>query len=267
MKPEHSSEEQLITEGVTRMINDETRRKIRELKIDELIEILDDQDQRPDIYSSLSFDDRFTMAIDELYHRKNSTRAKRLMNTARFRYPAADMNTLILEPRNLNRNRILSLASESYFHESRNIIINGYTGAGKTHLACAIGKEACRRLHKTRYIRMPLLLEEYNLAMHTGTGISKMIKRYSSYHLLIIDEWLVEVPSEMEVKFIMEVFEARYDLHPTIICTQYKQTEWHPRLGGGVMADAIMDRIVHNADTIDLGKTNMRELLARKPDK
>ena len=246
------------------MINEETRRKIRELKIDELIEILDDQDQRPEVYSTLSFDDRLSMAIDELHHRKNSNRAKRLISGAKFRYPAADINTLILEPRKLNKNRMLALASESYFIEPRNIIINGYTGAGKSYLSCAIGKEACRRLHKTRYIRLPLLLEEFNLATHSGTGISKLVKRYSTYHLLIIDEWLVEIPSEMEVKYLLEVFEIRYDLYPTIFCTQYKQSEWHPRLGGGVMADAIMDRIVHNADTVDLGKVNMRELLARK---
>ena len=111
---------------------------------------------------------------------------------------------------------------------------------------------------------MPKMLEEFNLATQTGSGISKLVKRYSTYHLLIVDEWLVEIPSDMEVKYLLEIFEIRYDLYPTIFCTQYKQSEWHPRLGGGVMADAIMDRIVHNADTVDLGKVNMRELLARK---
>ena len=160
--------------------------------------------------------------------------------------------------------RMIALAAESYLMDARNIIINGYTGAGKTYLSCAIAKEACRRLHKTRYVRMPKMLEEFNLATQTGSGISKLVKRYSTYHLLIVDEWLVEIPSEMEVKYLLEIFEIRYDLYPTIFCTQYKQSEWHPRLGGGVMADAIMDRIVHNADTVDLGKVNMRELLARK---
>ncbi len=246
------------------MLNDESRRKIRELKIDELVDILDDQEQRLDIYASMSFDDRLSLAIDELYLRKNNKRAKRLISTAKLRYPAADINTLILEPRKLNKNRMLALASETYLMEARNIIINGYTGAGKTYLACAIAKEACRRLHKTRYVRLPKLLEEFNLATQTGSGISKLLKRYSSYHMLVLDEWLVEIPSEMEVKYLLEIFEVRYDLYPTIFCTQYKQAEWHPRLGGGVMADAIMDRIVHNADTVDLGKVNMRELLARK---
>ena len=246
------------------MLNDESRRKIRELKIDELVDILDDQEERLDVYASMSFDDRLSLAIDELYLRKNNKRAKRLISTAKLRYPAADINTLILEPRKLNKNRMLALASETYLMEARNIIIIGYTGAGKTYLACAIAKEACRRLHKTRYVRLPKLLEEFNLATQTGSGISKLLKRYSSYHMLVLDEWLVEIPSEMEVKYLLEIFEVRYDLYPTIFCTQYKQAEWHPRLGGGVMADAIMDRIVHNADTVDLGKVNMRELLARK---
>ena len=191
------------------MLNDESRRKIRELKIDELVDILDDQEQRLDIYASMSFDDRLSLAIDELYLRKNNKRAKRLISTAKLRYPAADINTLILEPRKLNKNRMLALASETYLMEVRNIIINGYTGAGKTYLACAIAKEACRRLHKTRYVRLPKLLEEFNLATQTGSGISKLLKRYSSYHMLVLDEWLVEIPSEMEVKYLLEIFEVR----------------------------------------------------------
>ena len=120
---------------------------------------------------------------------------------------------------------VIALAAESYLIDARNIIINGYTGVGKTYLSCAIAKEACRRLHKTRYVRMPKMLEEFNLSTQTGSGISKLVKRYSTYHLLIVDEWLVEIPSEMEVKYLLEIFEIRYDLHPTIFCTQYKQSE------------------------------------------
>ena len=239
------------------MLNEEARRKIRELKLDELVDIIDDQERRLDVYASMPFDDRLSLAIDELYYQKNSKRSKRLISSAKLRYPDADINTLILEPRGLSKPRMIALAAESYLMDARNIII-------KTYLSCAIAKEACRRLHKTRYVRMPKMLEEFNLATQTGSGISKLVKRYSTYHLLIVDEWLVEIPSEMEVKYLLEIFEIRYDLYPTIFCTQYKQAEWHPRLGGGVMADAIMDRIVHNADTVDLGKVNMRELLARK---
>ena len=166
-------------EEVIRMLNEESRRKIRELKIDELVDILDDQEHRLDVYAPMSFDDRLSLAIDELYYRKNSKRAKRLISSAKLRYPDADINTLILEPRGLSKPRMIALAAESYLIDARNIIINGYTGVGKTYLSCAIAKEACRRLHKTRYVRMPKMLEEFNLSTQTGSGISKLVKRYS----------------------------------------------------------------------------------------
>lgn len=89
-------------EEVIRMLNEESRRKIRELKIDELVDILDDQEHRLDVYAPMSFDDRLSLAIDELYYRKNSKRAKRLISSAKLRYPDADINTLILEPRGLS---------------------------------------------------------------------------------------------------------------------------------------------------------------------
>ena len=114
------------------MLNDESRRKIRGLKIDELVDILDDQEQRLGVYASMSFDDRLSIAIDELYTRRTSNRAKRLISAAKLRYPAADINTLLLEPRGLSKNRMIALASESYLIEPRNIIINGYIGTGKT---------------------------------------------------------------------------------------------------------------------------------------
>ena len=110
---------------------------------------------------------------------------------------------------------------------------------------------------------MPDMLEMFNLAIETGKGITSVVTKLSNYHVLIIDEWLLDIPSEKEVKYLLEIFEKRYDTWPTIFCTQYKQTEWHPRLGGGVIADAIMDRIVHNSETINSGTTNMRELLAK----
>ncbi len=127
------------------------------------------------------------------------------------------------------------------------------------------GKEACRHLHRTRYIRMPNLLEELNLAMETGHSIASEVTKLSNYQLLIIDEWLLDIPSEEECKYLLEIFERRYTQWPTIFCSQYKTGEWHPRLGGGVVADAILDRIIHNSITINTGSLNMREFLAAHP--
>lgn len=109
------------------------------------------------------------------------------------------------------------------------------------------------------------MLEMLDLAMATTHSIASVVTKLSNYHLLIIDEWLLDIPTEQEDKYLLEIFERRYDQWPTIFCTQYKTGEWHPRLGGGVVADAIMDRIVHNSTTINAGKTNMREFLAAHP--
>lgn len=251
-----------ITEGVTVMIDEETRRKLRELKMDAFVDALDSQEASINNYVSMDFDQRLTIAVDEFYATKNRESAKRLNHLAKFRYPEADLMTLYYEGRPINKNEIVALGTCGYINTATNLVINGYTGSGKTHLSCALGKEACRRLHRTKYIRMPDLLELLNTAMELNHSISSTVTKLSNYHLLIIDEWLVDIPSEREVRFLLEIFEKRYDQWPTIFDTQYKTSEWHARLGGGVIADAILDRIVHNCKTINLGSANMRALFA-----
>ena len=250
------------TEEVIRMISDESKRKLRELQLDSMVDALDDQDSNPDTFLGMSFDDRMNLLIDVCYTNKRADRAKRLLRYAKLRYPNADINTMYYDGRDLDRNTVLNLGTCSFINVRQNIIINGFTGSGKTHLACALGKEACRHLHRTRYLRMPEMLEMLNLAMETGHSITSVVTKLSNYHLLIIDEWLLDIPTEQEDKYLLEIFERRYDQWPTIFCSQYKTSEWHPRLGGGVVADAIMDRIVHNSTTINAGKLNMREFLA-----
>jgi DNA replication protein DnaC len=98
----------------------------------------------------------------------------------------------------------------------------------------------------------------------TVKGVSKLIKQFSNYTLLLLDEWLIDELSEDELKFIYEIFERRHETASTIFCTQYKKEDWHARLGGEVHADAIMDRIVHNMTWIYSGELNMRAFKAQK---
>lgn len=258
------SVEQAITEEVIVMISDESRRKLRELSLEAFIEALDHQELHVSEYASMPFDQRLDLVIDDCYTRKNNDRAKRLLRYAKLRYPDADIHSLYYDGRDLDKNQILLLATGSFIEVPRNIVINGFTGTGKTYLACAFGKEACRHLHRSRYIRMPDLLEMFNLSEQTGRSISSTVTKLANYHVLIVDEWLLDIPSEREIKYLLEVFEKRYDQWPTIFCTQYKISEWHPRLGGGVIADAILDRIVHNSEIISLGSKNMREFYSSK---
>ena len=246
MNPALSCEEPITTE-VNAMISDETRRKLREMQMDDLVDALDSQEKDLASYAKFSFDHRLELAIDQCYTRKNAARAKRLIKGAKLRFSDAD---------------IASLAGGNYFATTTNIVINGPTGSGKTFLSCALAKDACCHLYRTRYIRMPEMLELLNLAEQTGQGISRTVTKLSNYHLLIVDEWLLDIPSERECKYLLEIFEKRYDKWPTIFCTQYKQSEWHPRLGGGVIADAIMDRIIHKCEVIYSGDVNMRKYLS-----
>lgn len=244
------------------MISDETKRKLRELGLDELNEILKVQDKDQALYTSMPFDERLNLAIDGLYQYKNNSRAKRLIKQAKLRFTDADVNTIYYAQRGLDKNQIVELSTCQYIRNNSSLVLHGFTGSGKTFLSCALGKSACRQLYKVRYIRIPELLDLRDQALVEGKGISKIITKFSNYHLLILDEWLMNPLSDEDVRFIFELTEKRYDCHSTIFCTQYKISDWHTRLGSGTLADAILDRIVHNSIRIETGSINMREHFA-----
>jgi len=242
------------------MINEETRRKLRELSLEEMITALDIQSNDPG-YASLPFDDRMKMLVDYIYQEKYTNKVKRLMKGAHFRIPAADIHDIYYVDRNLDREQLMELATCQFISNCRNVTFQGFTGSGKSFLACALGKEACKHGIRTCYIRFPDLLLAWEEAKQEQYGVSKLLKKYSAYTLLILDEWLIQTLSEEQLHFIFELIERRYDEGSTIFCTQYKNEDWHARLGGGILADSILDRVVHRTIRVYSGDTNMREFL------
>jgi len=115
-----------------------------------------------------------------------------------------------------------------------------------------------------RYIRLPDLLMERDELAATERSDAKILKRYARYELLVIDEWLTEDVDDVAIRFLLELVERRYMDRSTVLCTQYSPADWHGRLGGGVQADAMVDRLVHGAVRIDLGDVNVRKLLSQK---
>jgi DNA replication protein DnaC len=245
------------------MINDETRRKLRELNLSETIDVIDDM-ERDVSYISLSFDERIQRLVDYLYQEKFNGKVQRLIRLSKFRIARADIHDFLYLDRGIDRQVIQELATCQFLENYSNIVCQGFTGSGKTFLACAIGRQACRRGVRTRYVRIPDLLVERDEASIMPKGLTKLLRKYAKYELLILDEWLLDPMAEDEQHFLFELMERRYDKASTIFCTQYRKTDWHSRLGGGVHADAIMDRIVHNAVWIDSGTKNMRELESKK---
>lgn len=186
-----------------------------------------------------------------------------VLKLSNFRIADAMLSNIHNENLGLDKDLLLTLGTCGFVSNNQPVVINGFTGSGKSYLACAIGRQACMQGVRSRYIRVPDLMELLSEATLTTSGRSKLLKKFSGYRLLILDEWLLNDLTELEQHFFFELIERRYDCTSTIFCTQYKREDWHSRLGGGIHADSMMDRIVHTAAWVYSGNINMRELQAK----
>lgn len=185
-------------------------------------------------------EDRFGVLVDIEYCQRKNNAQNRLVKNAGLGQKCASINEINYPSgRKLNKDLISRLSTCEFIREGGNIFITGATGSGKTYMACAFGYEACRQFYTTRFVRLPDLLIELEMAKENRTFTKAMLK-YTKPTLLIIDEWLLLKPSENEQK--------------TIFCSQYPSSEWYDQLGGmaNPLTDSILDRIIHNAYTIDI---------------
>ena len=155
--------------------------------------------------------------------------------------------------RKLNKGLITRLATCEYISDYRNMFITGATGSGKTYMACAFGMEACKQYYSTKYVRLPDILIDLEMARN-GDTYKKVMAKYANPQLLVIDEWLLLKPNENERRDIFELLHRRRKKSSTIFCSQYRADGWYEQLGGNdtPLADAILDRIVHDAYKINI---------------
>ncbi len=156
---------------------------------------------------------------------------------------------------------ILKLANGVYIQDYHNIILKGPTGSGKSFIATAFGVSACRQFYKVKYIRLPELLDELLLAKLSADGsYRKLIKKYAKVNLLILDEWLLTELTTDEATILLEITESRHKVASTIFCSQIDPSGWHTKLGNETIAEAILDRIIHDSYQILIdGEISMRE--------
>ena len=204
--------------------------------------------------TEVPFEDRFGMLVDIEYCSRKNNRLKRLIRNAEFDQPDAYiMDIDYSSGRKINRHLITRLATCEYITEYHNVFITGATGSGKSYMACALGMEACKRYYTTKYVRLPDLLIDLEMARNEGT-YKKVMAKYINPLLLILDEWLLLKPNEHERKDIFELLHHRRKKTSTIFCSQYRAEGWYEQLGGndGPLADAILDRIVHDSYKINI---------------
>ena len=243
------------------MFNEETKRKLRLMRLDGLIEAEEQLKIEPGL-ENLSFDERFQVLIDRLYQQYFNAKVNKLLRTAKLRFPRADIHDIYYDNgRNIKKSVLDEFATCEYIEENRSIVLQGYTSTGKTYIACALAKEACRHLYKTKYIRLPDLLMEYNEKSIEPYGKDRMLRKYTNYRVLVIDEWLSTDMSKSDIEFLFELSERRFDCTSTIFCTLYNINEdWTKRLGRGTQAESIVERFRHNSFVIEMGEKNMREI-------
>lgn len=235
------------------MTNQSTIDKLIEMRLTAMADAFRIQLNDPKM-KEVPFEDRFGMLTDIEYSSRKNNRLRRLVRNAEFDQPDASiMDIDYASARRLNKDLIKRLATCKYITEHRNLFITGATGSGKTYMACSFGMEACKQYYNTKYVRLPDLLIDLEMARNEGT-YKKVMAKYANPILLIIDEWLLLKPSANEQKDIFELLHRRRKKSSTVFCSQYRIEGWYEQLGGadGPLADAILDRIVHDAYKINI---------------
>lgn len=249
------------------MTNQSTMDKLIEMRLTAMSDAFRNQ-LKDTKMKDIPFEDRFGMLVDIEFSSRKNNRLKRLIKNAEFDQPEAYFGDIdYTSGRRLNKDLIKRIATCEYITEHRNLFITGATGCGKTYMSCAFGMEACKQYYHTKYIRLPDLLIDLEMARNEGT-YKKVMARYANPVLLIIDEWLLLKPNGNEQKDIFELLHRRRKKSSTIFCSQYRSEGWYEQLGGSdsPLSDAILDRIVHdsykiNIESIDPTKDiSMREV-------
>ena len=240
------------------MLTQQTLDKLYDMKLTAMAEAFSEQMGHPDL-GDLSFEDRFAMLVDRQWSFKEDRRMTRLLRTAKLRDSACIENVDFRTPRALDKSLVVRLADSDWIKKTQNAIILGPTGVGKTYLACAIANSACRNGSTALYKRAPRMYQEIAISRADGS-YPKLMNKLSKIKVLIIDDFCISPMSDPERRDLLEVLEDRQSICSTIIATQVPIENWIEHIGDPTLADAILDRLVHNAHKINLEGDSMRKI-------
>jgi len=209
--------------------------------------------------AELDFDTRFGMLVDAEHLARDNKRITRLLREAKLRLPSACIEDIDYAPkREIDRAQIRQLSTGRWIADHANVLITGMTGVGKSYLACAFGQQACRTGFRVLYRRVPRLFEELALAHADGT-YTRLLGRLAKIDVLVLDDWGLAPLKDQERRDLLEILEDRHGLRSTIVTSQLPVAKWHDHLGDPTIADAVLDRVSHNAHRIVLKGPSRRK--------
>jgi DNA replication protein DnaC len=238
------------------MLNEQTVSILNSLKLFGMARGLVERLSAPN-HADLSHADFVGLLVQDEKTYRDNQRLARLLKNAKLRQTAALEDIDFAHPRGLHKQVMLELANTQWISNHRTVLISGPTGIGKSYIACALGNSGARAGYTTLYTRAPRLLETLQHARGDGSHL-KTLDKLSRVQLLVIDDFLITPLSEWERRDILEVIEGRYDTGATIIASQCPIKEWYQAIGDPTLADAICDRLLHNAHRLELRGESMR---------
>jgi DNA replication protein DnaC len=246
------------------MLNEPTIEKLKLLRLNAMAEAWAAQQAQPEI-AALSFDERFGLLVDaEWVHREN-VRLARALKEAKLRMSNACVEDIdCSSKRELDKALVRQLGTCRWVAEHQNLIITGKTGTGKTYLACAFAQQAVRKGYRAIYRRAPRLYQELALAKADGT-YPRLLSRFARTDVLVIDDWALAPMTAEQRADLLEILEDRYGNRSTIFASQLEAKLYHEYLGDPTVADAVCDRLLHNAHRVALnGPSRRKEEAANK---
>jgi len=243
------------------MLTSPTLEKLKEMRLIGMAGALEDQLQTPEI-ASLGFEERLGLMVDREQTERDNRRLKTRLTKARLRQQASLEDIDYSGGRGLDKAQLLDLGSCRWITERNNLLLTGPTGAGKTYIACALAQKACRQGLTALYLRLPRLFGDLTIAKGDGR-YGKLLARYSRIDVMVLDDWGVTPLTAENRRDLLEILDDRYEKKSTLITSQLPVEKWHRYLEDPTLADAILDRVVHNAYRVELKGESMRKRKGR----
>lgn len=245
------------------MLDRETAEKLREMGLFGMVQTVSAQERDPEA-DALSFAERLGLLVDAEWTYRRNRRLARLLREARLRLQACLEDVDFGPQRGLSRSLVRSLSTGRWLEDRLNVLVVGPTGAGKTFLACALANAACRLGYSARYYRVPRLTADLTIARGDGS-YRRVLSKLARFDLLVLDDLGISPLTTGECRDLLELVDDRSQFRSTVVASQLPVEAWHGAMGDPTLADAILDRLVHNAHKIVLKGESMPKIKAGLP--